>query len=293
MKLLIFIITMSFFYPSFAKGTKDIKIAMSAAFVSESGINVYKEITNYVSKKLGSKASFVTGLDYETINDMLRVGAVDVGFVCGLPYVLLKDEKNPKIELIAAPIMKNPRYEGKPQYYSDIIVRKDFKFKKVSDLKGLTFVYNEEISNSGYNMPRAFFIKNKLIGKNFFGKVQRSGSHEESIRMVANGQADYSFVDSLVLEYDIHLGKKEASMVKVVESIGPAGIPPVILSKSTPKHVKDKIKDILISMHKDKQGREILDSALVEKFVTVSDANYKSIRDMYDLAKSSRKQEIK
>lgn len=38
---------------------KGINIAMTSAFVSENGIEVYKEISDYISEKLGVNADFV------------------------------------------------------------------------------------------------------------------------------------------------------------------------------------------------------------------------------------------
>lgn len=179
------------------------------------------------------KIEFVTGLAYGTINGMLETGAVDCGFICGLPYVIMHDRPAPGAQLLAAPILKAPRYKGQPKYYSDLVVHKDSPYKTIHDLKGRAYVYNEELSNSGYNMPRYRLLQLGLT-KGFFGKVLRSGSHEESIRMVAAGEADASFVDSLVLDYDRekHLG--HAAEVRVLESVGPAGICPLVMSSNLP-----------------------------------------------------------
>jgi phosphonate transport system substrate-binding protein len=114
----------------------------------------------------------------------------------------------------------------------------------------------------------------------FFGKVVRSGSHEESIRMVAAGEADASFVDSMVLDYDREKGTGHAHEVRVLESAGPAGICPVVSSAWLPKPTRDKIQRELERMHEDPEGKKILDSALLAKFVVVEDSNYDDVRAM-------------
>jgi phosphonate transport system substrate-binding protein len=151
-------------------------------------------------------------------------------------------------------------------------------------------VYNEETSNSGYNMPRSHLVKLGLT-KGFFGKVLRSGSHEASIRMVAQGLADASFVDSLVLDYDRANGG-EATQVRVIESIGPAGIVPFVVSTSTPAAVTARLKASLLTMHEDVRGREILERAFLERFAEVSDADYDGIRAMKKAAEEARFLEI-
>jgi phosphonate transport system substrate-binding protein len=267
------------------------RVAMSAAFVSERGVPVYGKIVDYLAQKSGMPLELVTGLAYTSINQMLEAGAVDYGFICGYPYILAHDQSPPKVELVAAPVPKDPRYRHKPVYFSDLVVRKDSDFKTLQDLRGRTYVYNEETSNSGYNMPRSHLVKLGLT-HGFFGKVIRSGSHEASIRMVAQGLADASFVDSLVLDYDRVNGIGDAGKVRVIESLGPAAVVPFVVS-TTALSTVPPIKAGLLTMHQDPRGRQILDEALLERFVEVSDADYDGLRAMKKAAEDARFLEIK
>ena len=256
-----------------------IKVVMAAAFVSDQGIGIYSDMFRYLGNKLNTEVEFISGFSYETINQMLDSGMVDIGFICGLPYVMKKDEAKSNIELLVAPVMKNKKYHDSPVYYSYVIVNKKSQYQNFTDLKGSHFAYNDEISNSGYNMPRAHLIDlDKTSG--FFAKVSRSGSHEESIRMVATGEADASAIDSLVYDYDYLYNPVYVNKTRIIQVLGPAGIPPVVIAAKTPKHIKNKIKNILINMSEDTEGKKILDKALVDRFVEVSDDNYDSIRLM-------------
>ena len=262
-----------------APTTPPIRIAMSAAFASESGIPVFQRINDYLSEKSGIPCELITGLAYETINKMLADGAVDAAFICGLPYVTERDKPQPSVTLLVAPVMKAARYNNQPKYFSDLVVKKESPFQRLEDLRGKTYVYNEQLSNSGYNMPRFKLIE---IGETngFFGKVLRSGCHEESIRMVAEGEADASFVDSLVLDFDRTKGFGYASQVRVIESLGPASICPVVASAKMPEAQLRNLQNAFLGMHQDPQGRRILDEALVERFEKVDDRNYDDIRHM-------------
>ncbi|REG22606.1 phosphonate transport system substrate-binding protein [Archangium gephyra] len=269
-----------------ASAGKPVRLAMSAAFVSESGVGIYAQLASYLTRKTGIQTEFVSGLAYGTINSMLEEGTVHCGFICGLPYVLLHDNPQPAAQLIAAPIMKAARYQGQPKYFSDLIVRKDSPFQSLHDLKGRTYVYNDELSNSGYNLPRYRMLQLGLT-KGFFGKVLRSGSHEESIRMVAAGEADASFVDSLVLDYDREKGLGHAQEVRVIESAGPAGICPLVASSKMPAELRDKLQHVLVTMHEDPEGRKLLDEALLDRFSLVEDSNYDDIRSMKEAAEKA------
>jgi phosphonate transport system substrate-binding protein len=272
--------------PATSAPGQQVRLAMSAAFVSESGVGVYEQIAQYLTRKMGVQTEFVSGLAYGTINSMLEDGTMHCGFICGLPYVMLRDRPEPAAQLIVAPVMKAPRYQGQPKYFSDLIVRKDSPYQTIQDLEGKTYVYNDEISNSGYNMPRYRLLQLGLT-RGFFGKVIRSGSHEESIRMVAAGEADASFVDSLVLDYDREKRLGHAHEVRVIESVGPAGICPLAASVKIPADLRDKLQQALATMHEDPEGRKILDEALLSRFVVVDDSNYDDIRMMRDSAEKA------
>jgi phosphonate transport system substrate-binding protein len=273
-------------------GPRPLRVAISAAFVSEAGVPVYGEIVDYLARRSGTPLELITGLGYSTITQMLEAGAVEYGFICGYPYILAHDQPTPKVELVAAPVMKDPRYLHKPVYFSDLIVRKDSPFKSIQELRGHTYVYNEETSNSGYNMPRAYLVKLRLT-TGHFGKVLRSGSHEESIRMVAAGAADASFVDSLVLDYDRahHLG--HAAEVRVIDSLGPVATVPFVVSSAAPASARELLNSRILTMHEDAEGRKILDKALVERFTAVADSDYDGIRAMKKSAEDAAFMEIK
>ena len=258
---------------------KPIRIVMSAAFVSDSGIEVYNDIFKYLGTKLEREIEFISGFSYEAINAMLDTGMVDVGFICGLPYTIKKDQVKPSVKLLLAPVMKNPKYKDKPIYYSNVIVHKDSKFNNFQDLKGSHFAFSDELSNSGYNMPRAHLVD---IGETsgFFSKVSHSGSHEESIRMIALGMADVSAVDSLVYDYDVMNNFQYTSQTKVIKVLGPVGIPPIVVSNKISLSLRNEIREILLDMKNDIVGRKVLDEALLDRFTIVKDSNYDSIRKM-------------
>ena len=260
---------------------KPINIAMTAAFVSEHGVDIYADISEYIAQKTKIETDFVTGLSYSAVNAMVEEGEAEIAFICGYPYISLHDDKEVSpVKLLVAPIMKSPLYEGKPKYYSYVITHKDSTARSFEDLRGKTWVYNDVTSNSGYNMPRAKLVD---MGETdgFFGKILHSGAHEESIRMVAEGQAFASAVDSLVLDYARAEGEDFAYDVKIIERLGPAGAPPVVHSHALSSEKSAKIQKALVDMHNDPEGREILDRAYVDRFVIVDDSNYDDVRAMH------------
>lgn len=274
---------------------KTVKMVVTAAFVSNKGMPVYEEIANYLAKKLGWEIKVVSGLSYSEADRMLDEGLVELGYVCGLPYIHKFAEG--KYELLAIPVMALKKgawpdvkgYEDVPgKYYSYTIVHKDSPLKSWADLKGKTYVFNDKGSNSGYNLPR-----NKLVQlgakswEEYFSKVIVSGSHEESIRLVARKMVDASSVDSLVLDYDRSINDPDALNVKVIEHLGPAGIVPVVISKKADRTIRKTMQDAMLSMHEDPEGKKILGKALILRFDPPDDKNYDDIRKFEKDAKDA------
>ncbi len=263
-----------------------LRVGMTAAFVSEAGVYIYKDITDYLQKRTGVHLQFVEGFSYTTVNHLLLDGSLDLAFVCGLPYVMAREARDPPaVQPLAGPVMKGARYENKPQYFSDVIVRADSPFHSFEDLRGHVYVYNEETSNSGYNMPRYYMAKHGYT-HGFFKRVLRSGSHENSVRMVANGEADASSVDSMVLDYMIAKDPEYARKVRVILSNGPAPVVPLVSTRSVDDETFHRLQDAIVQMDQTEEGRKILDDALLVRFAKVTDADYDKVREMRAFAHS-------
>ncbi len=270
-------------------------MVVTAAFVSDKGLVVYEELAQYLSKHIDADVRVISGTSYDESNMLLEQGIIQVGFVCGLPYV--QQHGKGKLQLVAIPVMAaeasqipgTPGYAKVPgKYYSYTIVHKDSSINSWADLKGKHYVYNERTSNSGYNMPRYKLIQlGAKSWEDWFFEIDISGSHEESIRMVATGLADASSVDSLVLDYERYIGDKYAQQVKVIETLFPggAGIPPIVVSNKVSANLRQQLQTVLTSMHQDPEGRAILHKALLQRFDPPDDHNYDDIRRMERAAK--------
>jgi len=277
-----------------AQEKKAVKMVVTAAIVSDKGMGVYEEMARYFSRKLGWDVKILSGLSYSEADHMLDTGAVQIGYVCGLPYIHKFAEG--KYELLAVPIMALKKgtypdaqgYENaQGKYYSYTIVHKDSPLKTWSDLKGKTYTFNDMESDSGYNLPRAKLISIGAKGWNYFSKVIVSGSHEQSIRLVANKTVDASSVDSLVLDYDRFIKDPAAANVRIIEHLGPAGIPPVVISKKANPFIKQPLQAVMLNMHKDPEGKKILEKALTLRFDPPNDKNYDDIREYEKKAKAA------
>src|SRR5258706_2325672 len=197
-----------------------------ATFLAPQLYSTYEHIARYVRGKMGYPTDLTVGRAFEDFG----AGRVDVGFICGLPYVRLADSPADTVELLAAPVLQGERYRQKPVYFSDVIVRSDGPYTRFDDLRGCTWAYNEATSHSGYNLVCSSLLeRGKTV--HYFGTMVKTGSHSRSLQWVLDGRADAAALHS----HRLYVGRAEnkdlALSLRVVNMPGPPRIPPVVLGR--------------------------------------------------------------
>ena len=249
---------------------------------------VYQAIADAVGSELGVSTELVVETDYEDcINDVN-----DICFVCSLPYIMFERIGESPAVPIAAPVLAGDRYGGQPIYFSDVIVHRNSDASSFMDLRGRSWAFNEQMSQSGYGITRYHLVK---LGETtgFFSEVIEAGFHETSIRMVANGDVDASAIDSQVLAIELRDRPELRTQLKVIDALGPSTIQPVAVSRRFDETFRSQVRDVLIGFADTARGREILDRGLVTKWVAVGPSDYDDIRAMVDACEAAGFMEIR
>jgi phosphonate transport system substrate-binding protein len=241
-------------------------------------------IAGYVGDCLNLPTVFVKDMPWPEREQQLDRGEIQIGWICGLPYVWKVGRPDPPIELLAAPVMQPPRYQNQPVYFSDVVVRRDSSYQTFADLRGATWAYNEPHSQSGYNITR-FYLAGLGETSGFFGRVIASGAHQTSLQMILKGQIDASAIDSTVLETEFQRYPAIAKQIRIIETLGPSPIPPWVIRKALPADLRANIRQVFLQMHRDPRGQSILAQGNMARFARVDDQFYDPIRAMEKLAR--------
>lgn len=251
-------------------------------YLAPSVLPVYQAVTEMVGRRLGIATELVVETSYESCEKDEN----EVCFVCSLPYVTWERRGLDLAVPVAAPVLQGERYEGRPIYFSDVIVHRDSPLRSFLDLRGRSWAYNETLSHSGYGITR-YHLAQLGETKGFFGKVVEVGFHQEAIRRVVRGEIDGAAIDSQVLAIELRDHPDLAEQLRVVEALGPSTIQPVAVSRRVPTGLRDAIRDALLTMADDQGVRQRLDVGLVERFVPVGPASYDDIRMMVDTCEAA------
>jgi phosphonate transport system substrate-binding protein len=247
-----------------------------ATHLAPSVLPAYALAARRMGERLGRPAELVVAADYGRC-------AADIDhicFVCSIPYLLLSAEGRIRMEAIAAPILRGRRYGGRPVYFSDVIVRADRRWRSLEDLDGRRWAFNEPYSHSGFIVVlHALARLGATIG--FVRDAVEAGFHDDAIRLVVDGRADWAAIDTQVLDLALRQQPRLRQELRVIDTLGPSTIQPVVASaRRLSAARRAAAREALLAMDAEPSDRGVLRAAGIERFVAVTDADYDDVRSM-------------
>jgi phosphonate transport system substrate-binding protein len=223
---------------------------------------------------MGREVEFVQRKTYREVNDLLMKGDIDVAFICSGPYATARE----RFGFIPLAV---PRVHGSHFYHSYLIVNKNSPYKRLEDFKGRTFAFTDPDSNTGKLVPTFWLAEINETPESFFGQVIYTYSHDNSILAVARGLVAAAAVDGLVWEYYQATDPVFTSKTRIIKKSEPYGIPPLVASRRLPPAEQERLKQTLLTMHQDPEGRKILAGLLIDRFLPLKEEWYEPIRSMH------------
>lgn len=256
-----------------------IRIAVASNLSPDKTFIYYQDLFDYISTKLGVEIELVQRKTYHEINDLIKRNEVQFGFISGLAYVEGKSDFG--MQLFLMPII-----QGEPLYNSYIIVPSNSNVTSFSQLKDKTFAFIDPISNSGKLSPEYILIQWGENPIDFFGFTFFTYGHGKSIQAVAENISDGAAVDSHVWNYINTTNPSLTLRTKIILTSPSYGIPPIVVSKDLDPDIRERIREILLQMHKDVEGRRILAALGIDSYSEADDGLYDSIREMRNVVQN-------
>ncbi len=250
-----------------------LRVAVAAVISPRSTLESYDALLDYLSHRLERPVQLIQRQTYAEVNDLVRAGQVEVAFVCGGAYV--EGQRDFGMELLVAPQMN-----GGTIYYSYLIVPSDSPARTLSDLRGKVFAFSDPLSNSGRLATAYQLAQLGTTPEAFFARTIFTYSHDNSIRAVASKLVDGAAVDSLVYESLVASDPDIGTKTHVLAKSPPYGIPPIVVPPALDAELKTQLRAALLQMHLDADGRAALARLAIDRFVSIDDSAYDSIREM-------------
>lgn len=184
---------------------------------------LFASIAAHLETSLKRSVSFRVGRcgsgPIASADDPFARDEADLGWVCA-PSMLWLVERGSVVFVPAAMTLDDPRYAGRPEYGSELVVRAG-EVKSVEALRGAVAGYNDTASLSGWGalLDRV----QALGGLSFFAATVPTGSHANSLRALREGRIDVAAIDTSVWRTADRTG------LCSLEALGPYPIQPTVL----------------------------------------------------------------
>jgi len=244
--------------------------------------SIPESLFSYLAGYLGQCLGVPTELQVETRHsgpprdaaDPFTGGEVDVGFFCAPPYIWLCERPGPPVELLPLGLVfADARAAGRPVYFSDIVVRADHPARSFADLVDARWGYNDRESLSGYySVLQA--AADHGADASFLGRLRETGSHLASLRALRRGAIDAAAIDSTVLALRWRRDRTLRTALRVVDSLGPWPIQPIVVRRTLPVRVKAAMASALGALVHAPARRRILRRWLISGVAPMTDADF-------------------
>ena len=247
---------------------------MSLTLITYLAPSLPEELFRRIADRIRNATSLPTHLLFETrISGPLEgepepfsSAVADVGFVCSPSFRWLRTRGI--VELLPVAVPSDPRANGRPVYFSDVVVPASSTARSIHDLLHAEWVCNDTHSLSG------FFVIQERLGaiEGAQPRFRFSGSHLQSIALIAAGVAEAAAIDSNVLRIELARRPELAAKVRIVDAWGPRPMQPTIVRTSLDPHVKQAIAAALLSI-----DRRDLEPFGFQGFAHAEEASYVNV----------------
>jgi len=244
-----------------------IYVAISTMISPVETFNLYKDLIDYISVKLGVPIEFKQRKTYAEVNELLNQNKLDFAFICTGAYLEARNKM--PIEILVVPVV-----EGKPYYQAYVIVNDESNINSIDELQGKSFAFTDPLSNTGYDYIINILKDRRTNPEKFFSKTIFTYAHDYSIQAVKRKIVDGATVDGLVYEYLKHFQPEKVEGIKIINKSRDFGIPPFVVQKNLDPKLKLELKNIMLTMHQDSEGKKLLNKIMIDKFIEADDSLY-------------------
>jgi phosphonate transport system substrate-binding protein len=232
----------------------------------------YKPVAAYFTKKTGILMKLTVLSRYGNIIDNFVSAGMDGAFFGSFTYPLAHAKLG--VEVLARPENLN----GRSTYHGMIFVRKDSGIKNAADMRGKRFAFVDKATTAGYLLPLDYFRRHGIRDyKSYLKEAYFAGTHEDAIQDVLNGKADIGTAKNTIFA---HLAETDDRIMKELAILEESPEVPengLAVRKDLDASVKKMLKEVLLGMDSDAEGRTVLKNFGARRFIETTDKDYEPV----------------
>jgi len=229
----------------------------------------YEPLAEYLYRKTGTKMKLKILPRYGNIIDNFKSSGLDGAFFGSFTYTLAHAKVG--VEVLARPVA----LDNVSTYYGMIFVRKDSRIRTARDMKGKRFAFVDKATTAGYLLPLEYFHDHGISDYNgYLKEAYFTGTHEDAIEDVLDRKADIGAAKNTVFQ---RLAKTDPRILKelvVLERSPDVPENALALRKDIDASVRDRLKEALLKMHLDPDGKKVLERFGALRFIETRNEEY-------------------
>lgn len=198
-------------------------------------------------------------------------------FMCGWPFA-----RSGAMQPIAAPVPSPPRYEGRPRYCSEFLVRQASGWTSLGEAFGHRFGWMAEDSQSGFNAPRAHLaaLVTAQRPRLFSESIGPLGSPMKALEALREERVDVVALDSFFLDLCRHHEPEKLAGLRCVATTPWTPIPLLVAAPGVVGSVVASLRRHLTSLHERPGCAPLLAEVLLDRFVEPDPQAYGALEGM-------------
>jgi ABC-type phosphate/phosphonate transport system substrate-binding protein len=244
--------------------------------VSPEAAGLWRELLATVIEHAGLDIALIEHTAPAPMNELWQRPDKAAVFMCGLPFSL----SDPRPELIAAPVPSPADFRGLPQYWSEMVVRKDSSYQTIEHTFGGRIALTVPDSQSGCLAALYYLMKVADRFPLYSEVITPTVTPLGAMSAVVDGAADVAPIDSYA--YCL-LQKYRGDLTSQLRIIGPTArtpIPPLVASRPG----FDALQAAFLEAHQIAAIVPLMKGLLLERFVRPDPGSYDALRLNFETA---------
>lgn len=237
-----------------------------------SQLDRYEPLVIYLSEKIDRKIKLIVIPDHGSFPDSIVSTGIDGAFLDSFTYILGHE----RIGL--EPLARPEGTDGRSTYHGVIFTRKNSGINAANAMKGKRFVMSEKATSSGYLLPLVYLKKHGIINyRRYFSEWYIAGTNDDAIYDVLSGQADIGAAKGTVLDALARTDGSIGREIQILEISPEFPENALCVRNDLDEKTKMALKETLLNMNNDADGREALRKFGAKRFIETSDADYSAV----------------
>jgi ABC-type phosphate/phosphonate transport system substrate-binding protein len=237
---------------------------------------LWRRLLTAVIEHAGLDIGLLEHAEPAPISDLWQRSDQAAVFMCGLPF----SRSDPRPELIAAPVPSPAEFRGLPQYWSDMVVRKDSPFDAIEDTFGGRIALTVPDSQSGCLAALYYLMTAEGKFPLYREVIEPQVTPFGAMSAVIGAAADVAPIDSyafcLLQKYRPEL----TSQLRIVGRTMRTPIPALVASRPG----LERLQAAFLEAHQIAAIAPLMAALLLERFVRPDPDSYDALRVNFEAA---------